>query len=203
MPPPDMTAIHPPAAGAREPLSAAGVTRQIVAGDIPVAAQGFRPRDDLLAELDRGSARVSVIYPVSGLRGLGATQLAAAYARAKQEAGWRLVAWVHCADTGSLLAGLAAVAEAAGLTAADPGRGPTAAAAAVRDWLETDGYNCLLVFDDVSDPEALDSVFRPAPPSADHQYTHVGGHLGQPPAHRCVQSGRGGRVPGRADRLGR
>ena len=206
MPPPDMTTMRQPAAGpaAREPLSAAGVTRQIVAGDIPVAAHGFQPRDDLLAALDRASARVSVIYPVSGLRGLGATQLAAAYARAKQEAGWRLVAWVNCADTGSLLAGLAAVAEAAGLTAADPGRGPTAAAAAVRDWLETDGYNCLLVFDDVSDPEALDSVFRPAAgPGADHQYAHVGGHLGQPPAHRRVQSGRGGRVPGRADRLGR
>ncbi len=176
-----------------------------MAGDIPVAAPGFQPRDDLLAALDRASARVSVIYPVSGLRGLGATQLAAAYARAKQEAGWRLVAWVNCADTGSLLAGLAAVAEAAGLTDDDPGRGPTAAAAAVRDWLETDGDSCLLVFDDVSDPEVLDSVI-PARGAARVLITstrHVGGHLGQPPAHRCVQSGGGVGVPGRADRLGR
>ena len=65
------------------------------------------------------------------------------------------MAWVNGADTGSLLAGLAAVADAAGLTDDDSGRGITDAGATVRHWLETDGDRCLLVFDDVSDPEVL------------------------------------------------
>ena len=115
----------------------------------------FQSRAGLLAELDRASARVSVIHAVTGLHGLGATQLAAAYARAKLAAGWRLVAWVNGADTGSLLAGLAAVADATGLADGDSGRGVTDAGAAVRHWLETDGDRCLLVFDDVSDPEVV------------------------------------------------
>ena len=86
---------------------------------------------------------------------MGATQLAAAYARAKLEAGWRLVAWVNGGDIGSLLAGLAAVADATGLADGDSGRGVTDAGSAVRHWLETDGDQCLLVFDDVADPEVV------------------------------------------------
>ena len=161
---PDLTVSHQLAPGVRseaqEPPPEAA-SHQVVVGDIPVEPPGFRPRAGLLAELDRAGARVSVIHPMTGLHGLGATQLAAAYARAKLEAGWRLVAWVNGADTGSLLAGLAAVADAAGLTDDDSGRGITDAAATVRHWLETDGDRCLLVFDDVSDPEALQE-FVPA-----------------------------------------
>ena len=156
----DLTVNHQQlASGARsdaqEPLPPETVSHQIVVGDIPAEPPGFRPRADLLAELNLASARVSVIHAMTGLHGLGATQLAAAYARAKLAAGWRLVAWINGADTSSLLAGLAAVADAAGLTDGDSGRGVTDVGAAVRHWLETDGDRCLLVFDDVSDSEAL------------------------------------------------
>ena len=65
------------------------------------------------------------------------------------------MAWVNGGDTGSLLAGLAAVADATGLPDGDSGRGVTDAGAAVRHWLETDGEQCLLVFDDVSDLEVV------------------------------------------------
>src|ERR1700729_1346033 len=140
-------------------------SHQVVVGDIPAEPPGFLPRADLLAELDRPDTRVSLIHATAGLHGLGTTQLAAAYARAKLEAGWRLVAWVNAADTGSLLAGLAAVADATGLTDDDSGQGIADAAATVRDWLETDGDRCLLVFDDVPDPEALQE-FVPAHGSA-------------------------------------
>ena len=142
-------------AEAQEPLPPEATNHQVVVGDIPVEPSCFRSRADLLAELDRASAQVSVIHAVTGLHGLGATQLAAAYARAKLAAGWRLVAWVNGADTGSLQAGLAAVADATGLADGDSGRGVADAGAAVRHGLETDGDRCLLVFDDVSDPEVV------------------------------------------------
>jgi len=150
-----------PRSEAPAPLPSEVTSHQVAVGEIPAEPPGFRPRTGLLAELDRADARVSVIQAGRGLHGLGATQLAAAFARAKVEAGWRLVAWVDGADTGSLLAGMAAVADAAGLTGDDSGRGITDTAATVRHWLETDGDRCLLVFDDVSDPEVL-QAFVPA-----------------------------------------
>jgi hypothetical protein len=140
---------------AQEPLPPEATNHQVVVGDIPVEPSGFRPRAGLLAELDRASAQVSVIHAATGLHGLGATQLAAAYARAKLTEGWRLVAWVNGADTGSLLAGLTAVADATGLDDGDSGLGVIDHGAAVRHGLETDGDRCLLVFDDVSDPEVV------------------------------------------------
>jgi RNA polymerase sigma factor (sigma-70 family) len=147
---------------AQQPLPSEAMDHPIVVGDIPMEPLGFQSRSGLLAEFDRASARVSVIHARTGQRGVGTTQLAAAYARAKLEAGWRLVAWVNGADTSSLLAGLAAVADAVGLPDGDSGRGVTDAGAAVRHWLEADGDQCLLVFDDVFDPE----VVRPFVPVA-------------------------------------
>ncbi len=107
---------------AREPLPPEAASHQVVMGDIPLEPPGFQSRADLLAELDRADARVAVIHGATGLPGLGTTQLAAEYARAKLAADWRLVAWVNAAETGSLEAGLATVAEAAGLTDGGSGR---------------------------------------------------------------------------------
>jgi RNA polymerase sigma factor (sigma-70 family) len=144
-------------AGSRtqEPLPAEAASHQFVVGDIPLEPPGFQAQPHVLAKLDRTEVRVLVIYPATGSPGLGTTQLAAAYARAKLAAGWRLVAWVNAAEAGSLQAGLAAVAEATGLI--DGGSGPDIADAgrAVRHLLEADGDRCLLVFDDVPDLEAL------------------------------------------------
>jgi len=132
-----------------------------VVGNIPREPPGFQPRASVLAKLDRNDARVSLIHTTTGLQGRGATQLAAAYARAKLAAGWRLVAWVNAADDGSMQTGLAAVAETAGLVEDDSGRPVTDAAQAVRHLLETDGDHCLLVFDDVADPGTM-APFLPA-----------------------------------------
>ena len=140
---------------AQERLPPEVTSHQVVVGDIPLEPPGFLLRADLLAKLDRAGARVAVIHATRGLRGLGATQLAAAYARARLAAGWRLVAWVNGAEAGSLQAGLAAVADATGLTDGDSGRDIADAGQAVRGLLETDGDRCLLVFDDVADPELV------------------------------------------------
>ena len=127
----------------------------VVVGDVPQQPPGLVPRADLLGMLDAAGPGVSVVHAVTGMRGVGKTQLAAAYARAKLAAGWRLVAWVNAEDTASLLAGLATVAEAAGLTdqVTGPGRGD--AGRVVRHWLETDGDHRLIVFDNADDADKL------------------------------------------------
>jgi hypothetical protein len=93
---------------------------------------------------------------------VGKTQLAAAYARTRVAGGWRLVAWVNARDSESLLAGLAAVADATALSESDSRQGAADAGQALRRWLEADGSSCLLVFDDTKDLDLL----RPFLPTA-------------------------------------
>ncbi len=133
----------------------------VVVGAIPQQPPAFLPRPVLLKQLNRVDWAGSVVQVVTGPPGVGKTQLTAAYARAKLAAGWRLVAWVNAEDSDSLLAGLAAVADAAGL--ADEGyRGDAPGAArAVRRQLEADGERCLVVFDHVDDPRVV-RPFLPA-----------------------------------------
>jgi tetratricopeptide (TPR) repeat protein len=149
-------------AGTRRPGSGIqGGQAPVVAGDIPQEPLGFQPRADLLAALDAPGpgSRVVVVRAVTGMRGVGKTHLAAAYARAKLAEGWRLVVWINAEDAGGVLAGLAAVAAGLGL---DAGDGDAAVAGrAVRHRLEVDGDRCLLVFDNATDPAVL-QPFLPA-----------------------------------------
>ena len=115
---------------------------------------------------------------LQSVSGAGATQLAAAYARARLAQGWRLVAWVSARDTGSLLGGLAAVADALGLPERGTARERSDPGTMVRLWLEADGDRCLLVFDDMTDPEAV-RPFIPAEGAArvvitSHQESDLG-----------------------------
>ena len=136
-----------------------GTDAPVMVGEIPQEPLGFQPRTDLLEALDTPGpgSRVVVVHALTGLRGVGKTHLAAAYARAKLADQWRLVAWINAGDLGGILAGLAEVAAELGLSQPDA----EGAARAVRRRLEIDGDRCLVVFDNAADPELV-QPFIPA-----------------------------------------
>jgi tetratricopeptide (TPR) repeat protein len=145
-----------PAVPGRDEDSAAAVGGNdvlVVVGEIPQQPVAFQPRTGLLAGLEDGEpgTRIVVVRAVTGMRGVGKTQLAAEYARARLAERWRLVAWINAEEPARVLAALSEVAGALGLGAGDG----EAAGRAVRHWLETGGQRCLLVFDNATDPVVL------------------------------------------------
>jgi tetratricopeptide (TPR) repeat protein len=134
---------------------------QIVVGKIPHEPQVFMNRaaiSELAAAAVSGQA--AVVCAVTGLRGVGKTQIAAAYARQCVTERWSLVGWVDAESRDALLGGMARVAEAAGV--ADPEGDSAESARRLRDHLETRPGRGLLVFDNAADPDVL----RPLLPAA-------------------------------------
>lgn len=89
----------------------------VVAGEVPQPPPAFQSRADLLAALRKIGPGVSVMRSVTGMRGVGKTQVAAVYARWCIDGGWRLVAWINAGDTAQVLNGLAVVAARPGIGA--------------------------------------------------------------------------------------
>jgi tetratricopeptide (TPR) repeat protein len=139
----------------------AGPEREpVVLGDIPREPPAFQERPELLdTEIDSGSGRSAMVFAVTGLRGVGKTQLAAAWARQRLAERWRVVAWIDAEDRAQLLAGFDQLARELGLSPG--GQDSYESAMRVRHWLEGDGSRCLLVLDNATGADML-RPFLPA-----------------------------------------
>lgn len=134
---------------------------QVIVGEIPREPPAFVKRETLARLADAaGSGQPAVVCAVTGLRGVGKTQLAAAYARDRIARGCRLVGWVNAESRDSLLGDLARLAEAAGV--ADPEGDSVESARRLRDHLAVRASESLLVLDNAADPDMV----RPFLPAA-------------------------------------
>jgi tetratricopeptide (TPR) repeat protein len=133
---------------------------QVVVGEIPREPAAFvaRVMVSWLAAA-AGGGGVAVVCAVTGLRGVGKTQIAAAYARARVDEGWGLVGWVNAETRDVLLDSMKRVAE--GLGVADPEGDSLGSAQRLRAYLQTRAGEGLLVFDNATDPDGL-RPFLPA-----------------------------------------
>ncbi|MGW9122365.1 tetratricopeptide repeat protein [Streptomyces sp. NPDC055663] len=148
----------------------------VVVGTVPVLASAFQPREVLRQAVDeaRGHGRSVVlasdtphgersrsgtrasVQVMSGGGGVGKSQLAAAYAREAVEGGADLVVWTSATDIQQVLT---VYAQAAALVQA-PGRAGTdleTDSRAFVSWLAATDRRWLVVLDDITDPDAIES----------------------------------------------
>jgi hypothetical protein len=202
--PPQVVRIEVEVPRSETATGAAGVGGPVVSGAIPHAAVALRERPELLAELAAraGGGRPVVVCAVTGGRGIGKTQLAAAYARARVADGWPVVAWVVAEDEQEIIAGLAELADAAGVR--PPESDSLTAARAASQWLRTRVGPCLLVFDNAIDADVV-ARWLPSVGAVQVVVTTVRGAVRQcrgAGGGGCVHRGGGVGVPGRTDRIG-
>jgi tetratricopeptide (TPR) repeat protein len=115
----------------------------------------FLGRDDALAEIEKALARNKgrvAITALHGLRGVGKTTLAAAYAELHRK-DYRATWWVRAQTDSTMRADLVALGVRLEWIAADAKEEP--ALAAVMERLRDEGDNVLLIFDNATEPNAL------------------------------------------------
>jgi tetratricopeptide (TPR) repeat protein len=150
------------------PARGGAVAGAAVPWNVPPRNFTFSGREDVLRIVEEqldGTGRVMV----SGLGGVGKTQLAIEVARRVRDR-YSAVLWVSADTPESLRSGYEALASVLELASAGDDR--EQAGAAVTEWLaENDGW--LLIIDGADDPTALESVLvdrqgRPGAPGAGH-----------------------------------
>lgn len=134
--------------------SPADLTARVVTGRLPHEPPHYQPLPQL-ATLDAlaPSGTAAVVCAVTGQRGVGKTQLAAAYARQRIRDGWLLVAWVSAEAVDEMVAGLGELADALGVRV--PEEDSAAALVRLRQRLNARTEPGLIVFDNVADVTAV------------------------------------------------
>ena len=102
-----------------------------------------------------GSSAMGGPVVVCGMRGVGKSQLAAAYARECEKAGWPLVAWMDASSRNELVAGLAELAHEMGVDEDGGEAAPEILAGRCVTRLNSGEGDRLLVFDNVEDFDDL------------------------------------------------
>jgi hypothetical protein len=128
-------------------------TAPIRFGRIPSEPPRWQPRAELLDRLRNPSTKrgTPTRQALVGMRGVGKTQLAAAYARERMEQGWGVM-WLSLETSGQLSERFSELAWGLGLWADNA----QTAADAVRSWLETHPMRLLLVIDNALDMNEVD-----------------------------------------------
>jgi class 3 adenylate cyclase/Tfp pilus assembly protein PilF len=136
--------------------------KPIPASNIPIAIpRHFLGRDEAIEAIDaalaHGEGRVA-ITALHGLRGVGKTTLAAAYAE-RRRSDYRATWWIRAQTESSMRADLAALGVRLGWVAADEKEEP--ALAAVRERLRHAGEGLLLIYDNAIDAASLKPYLPP------------------------------------------
>jgi hypothetical protein len=129
----------------------------MVVGQLPSEPQSFVQRD-LVPRLTRElvASQVVVVTALTGMRGVGKTQVAAAYARIAVKDRVPLVAWINAESVDSLMNGLARVAER--LSIVPEGTDRDEAVRLLREYLSSWESPSLIVLDNAEDPILLNAV---------------------------------------------
>jgi tetratricopeptide (TPR) repeat protein len=130
--------------------------------NIPIAVPlHFLGRDEALQAIDaalkQGEGRVA-ITALHGLRGVGKTTLAAAYAE-RRRTDYRATWWIRAQTESTMRADLVALGVRLGWVAADEKEEPALAAA--RERLRDDGEGLLLIYDNAIGPASLRGYLPP------------------------------------------
>jgi tetratricopeptide (TPR) repeat protein len=139
---------HPAQEAAAEVVVPAVLER----GKVPRPTRYFTGRDTLLAELQQ-TLQAEGLVTLTGLGGVGKTQVALAYLREHPDE-YGLVWWLRAEQASTLAEDYAALADAKQLT--DSAASIADKTAAVSRWLQTTDERWLLVFDNAADAEAID-----------------------------------------------
>jgi hypothetical protein len=145
------------AAPAKEPALISARTDNLVpASNIPIRVPThFMGRDDALEAIDTALKRCEgrvAITALHGLRGIGKTTLAAAYAE-RHRGDYRAMWWIRAHPESSMRADLVALGVRLGWTGADDKEEP--ALSAVMERLHHEGERILLIYDNAIDANSL------------------------------------------------